>query len=226
MGVTMLAFSVLAPANLRASVTLFTNNVSINATAVSQGTTNDNGRTITVSSVKSSVNTKQLLSWLAQDEHAEGNFVTSNNFPSGSVLVVIASSSDNSADFQVLSKNGTFLVDVSDLLSLDRSSATIDTAKISDTTGLLSPSGTQTRLLSLTFDDTELIGPSGLVNLQFDLSGVEVKTVSDSAPRSGTHTESVNAKVTSASGEGFLNEKPFFISGGFSFTGKAVIATP
>jgi hypothetical protein len=226
MGVTLLAFSILAPANLRASVTLFTNTVTVTATAVSQGSTNDNGKTTSVSSVDSSINTKQLLIWLAQDEHAEGNFVVSNNFPSGAVLVFIATSADNSSDFQVLSKTGTPLVDVSDILSLDRSSETIDTAKISDTTGLLDPSGTQTRLLNLTFDDTQLIVTNGLVNLQFDLSGVEVKTVSDTAPKSGTHTESVKAKVSSASGEGFLNGNPFIISGGFSFTGKAVISTP
>jgi len=175
MGVTLLAFSIMATANLRAAVTLFTNTVSITATAVSQGTTNDNGRITTVSSVNSSVSTKQLLIWLAQDEHAEGNFIASNNFPAGAVLVLIATSSDNSADFQVLSKDGALLVDVSDILSLDRSSDTIDTAKISDTTGLLSPSGTQTRLLSLTFDDAELIAPGGLVNLQFDLSGWKPK---------------------------------------------------
>jgi hypothetical protein len=226
MGVTLAAFSIMTTANLRASAIFFTNTVSITATAVSQGGTNDNGRTTSVSSVNSSITTKQLLSWLAQDEHAEGNFTTSNNFPSGAVLVLIATSSDNSVDFKVLSKNGTPLVDVSDILSLNRSSGTINTAKISDTTGLLSPSGTQTRLLSLTFDDSSLIAPNGLVNLQFDLSGVEVKTVSDTTPRSGTHTESVSAKITSANGEGTLNGNPFIISGSFSFTGKAVISTP
>ncbi len=83
-GATVLVFLTFA-ASLRAQLT---NVLSITATVSMQGNPSDNGTVNTTASVKRTINIKQILAWLAQDEFAEGNF-TSNSFPPGAQLVYV-----------------------------------------------------------------------------------------------------------------------------------------
>jgi hypothetical protein len=216
-GVAALSFLALTVGNVKAVfVPSVTNSVSINATAVAQSGTNNNGTITTVSSTKISVNTKQILQWLALDEFAEGNF-PSNSFPKGAQLVLI---NGNGSDFQVLDKNGNPLVDVNDLLSIDHGDRTVVTAKISDVTGLYSPSASQTRLFDFSYDDG---GIDNGVHLRFDVEGQETITLSDSPVKAGAYTQSISVSVSPMVGDGTYQGIPFVITGSLSFSGKQTL---
>jgi hypothetical protein len=82
----VLAFLTLDAGNLRADVT---NMVSVNATALTQGSTTVVLGVEIIEPPKScAINTGRILEWLALDEYAESNYVASN-FPAGAQLVEV-----------------------------------------------------------------------------------------------------------------------------------------
>ena len=218
-GIAAVSFLALASSNVKAVVSPpFTNSITIKATAVGQGGTNNNGSVTTVSNITVSVSTKQVLAWLAVDENAEAKY-GSTTFPTGAQLLLIEQGNDS--DFQVVDKNGNFLVDVRDVISLDHGDTTINSAKISDSDGLFSPSGTQMRIFDFDFNDTNIGGGS---HVQFYLQGLETKTVTDSSVRSGKYTQSVSVSVPDGAGDGSYLGIPFVISGTISISGKESIS--
>lgn len=216
-GAALLAFLTFAAGSLRADNV--TNVLTINATVMTQGNTNDNGTVTTIAApIKESVETKQVLEFLAVDENAEGNY-PSNSFPTGAKLVVIGDS-----DFQVLNKSNKFLVDVSGVLSVqDVNEGTNDmiSGKVINETGLADTTLTDLHVLKFIYDDSAV---SGGVGLQFYLEGLMTSTVTDTAPKAGKYTETKSNKITSALGEGNFQGTPFVITGSLTADGKATIA--
>lgn len=197
-----------------------TNIVTLTATIESQGGTNVSGGFTTIASPKkTAITTKQLLQWLAKDEFSEGNIDT-NSFPSGAYLAVITT--PTTEDFQVLTKNNSLLVDVSDVFIGYFGSNTLYTAKIRNSTGLYSPSGMTTRVATLVFDDSgvnAVNGPTAGVTIY--LIGLQTTTVTDTNPsRSGVYTETVSATTPNAVGEGTYQGTPVIVTGSFGYTLK------
>jgi hypothetical protein len=216
---TLSALLMLTAGRLQASV--ITNSFTINATALVQSTTNDNGKVTTIAAAtKHAVNTKQLLVWLAQDESAEGNYGFPS-FPAGAKLVLIVSN-DESADFQVWNKSDILLVDVSDILNITHGTNEVVSSKVNDTTGLLDPSAKIWHLIKFSFNDSAIL--TGGVGVTFDLVGLEERAVTDSNPnKDGIYTETVSATVDASAGEGTYQGEPFVITGSLDFGEKSTL---
>ena len=180
----------------------------------------DNGTvTTTPAPVKHSVDTKDILLWLAQDENAETNY-GSTTFPSGAKLVTI---NGNSQDFQVLDKNNNLLVDVSDILSSSNpGNNNIFSGKQNDTNQLAAPTTTSSSLLTITFDDTAIVGGVGV---KFFLTGIGTGKTTDTAPNAttGAYTETDSGALSTAAGEGSYQGNPFVCTGTASASGKGTL---
>src|SRR6476646_9099654 len=106
--------------------------LTINFTTFSQRTITDNGTNTTAAAPKvQSHNTAEVLSVLAKDKAAQGNW-QSNSFPSGAKLAVAEN------NFVVVSGTN-ILVDVSDILSFTNGINEIVSGRKNDSTGLSSP---------------------------------------------------------------------------------------
>ena len=218
-GAAGLAFLTFAASSLQAQ--MLTNVITITATAVMDSATNINfqamNATITTSNL--SVTTKQMLAWLAQDEHAEGKYAT-NSFPAGAKLVVVINQSTETADIQVLDKNNKFLVDVSDVFNVASGTKMVLKGKV-NANRLPDPSVTELLTWQATFNDLGIIGGAGL---HFTMSGLQTRTITDTAPKSGFYNETLSVKITNCTGEGTYKGAGLIITtGSVSFSGKVTL---
>jgi hypothetical protein len=192
---------------------------------------------------KVSIATKQILQFLAEDEHVEQNYALSN-FPAGAKLVVLMPSFDINfylewmggtnkevGAFQVWDKNNNVLVDVSDILSFSYGSNSAFTTNDvysgrSDhqITGLAFPSWSVEQRATITFDDTGIIGGGGL---HFSLTGIETSKFTDTVPKLGTglYTETQTHKITSGEGSGTFEGRIIFVTGTVSASAKTIHST-
>ncbi len=181
-------------------------------TTYTQRTNADNGTvTSTGNAWVKSYNTQALLNLLAQDKQAQGQW-GATVFPAGSKLMA-------SEGWLVVDRANNVLADVSDILSVSEGSNEIVSGKQNNATQLASPSLKSMRVVTLTFDDTGIVGGNGL---SFYLHGLATKTVADTTPTSaGVYTESQGIKITGAAGEGSWSDgTPFVCSGNVSTSGK------
>ena len=189
-----------------------TNVLTITATAQLQGATNIAASLTTVASPgKFSLSTKQLLAWLALDEHAEGSYGFTN-FPNGAQLAIIGS------NVKVLSTNQV-IADVSDLLTPVDGTNSIFSGKMFTTSGVYDPSATAMEIFKFVYDDSFVAGGLGI---QFSLQGVLTTTITDSKPAktTGAITETITSKMSSAAGDGSLGGKPFILTGSLGTSAK------
>jgi hypothetical protein len=215
-GAAVISFLTLASSSVKAVATPpFTNSVSITATAVVQGSTNTVNGITTISTTNVSINTKQLLAWLAADEFADHAY-GSTTFPTGSQLILIVQG--DTADFQVVGKSGNFLVDVGNILSVSHGDTQVDSGKVNG--DLFDPSGTQARVFDFYFDDTFLENGA---DLSFYLQGMETKKITDSKVKSGSYTESVSTTISSGTGDGTLQGTALVVTGTISLSGKETL---
>jgi hypothetical protein len=163
------------------------------------------------------LDTKRILEFLAKDEYAEGNYASSN-FPAGAKLVVI------DGDFQVLGTSNKFLVDVSDILSVETGANNIVSGKINDSTGLYDNFGTSLCIVRFNYDDSRI---SGGVGLQFYLAGLMTSIVTDTTTNaSGVYTETDCDSSDFAAGEGNYQGTPFVITGSLTLAGRGTLTLP
>jgi hypothetical protein len=226
-GTVALAVLTFAVGNAQAQIT---NVITLTATSQSQQSSSDNGTTTTTPAPnKTSITTKLLLGFLAQDEYAEGHYGAAT-FPAGAKLVVIDSTNSGGV-FQVLTSSGAFLVDVSDIiLAKDGHFGNdITSGKQNDATGVASTTTTDLHVLTIGYDDsTNAIAPvGGLVGLQFYLTGLMTSTTTDTKPTSAkVYTETHTSKMAASAGEGIYQGQPFVITGSLSATGKSTLTLP
>ena len=245
-GTVALACLTLGAGGLHAQVTQV---VTIKATASVQGgystSTNSHTGIITytyATPTKHSVATKDLLALLALDENAEGNY-PDTNFPSGAKLVishvtppsgviiitapvpvespvVINNVSDIDEDFQVVDKNNNLLIDVSDIMSINRVGGNVITSSKSTSSNPGRGISSNEQLLSIGFDDTGIGG-----SLKFFLTGIGTGKTTDTTPSktTGAYTESSSGSLSSGTGEGSYHGNPFICTGTASESGKATL---
>jgi len=183
--------------------------ITFTATTYSQRPISDNGtNTVAAAPKVQSHNTAELLTTLAKDKAAQGNW-SSNSFPAGAKLAA-------GNDSFVVTLGTNVLVDVSDILSFSNGEQEVFSGKTSDATGLATPSITRLRTGRLSFDDTGIVNGSGL---KFYLQGVLTEKRTDSVPVNGTYTRSTSAKLSSGTGEGSSDGIPFILTGSLIATG-------
>jgi len=212
------AVSTFAAGSLQAQVA---NVITFTATASVQSNTSDNGTvTTTAAPTKVTLDTKQILAFLATAENEEGNY-GSTTFPTGAKLVTLGGTG-SPPDFQVVSKTGALLVDVADIITVTDSGtygSDISSGKSKDSTGLASTTETDQEIITVAYDDT---GAGG--SLQFVLTGLFTDKTTDTAPsNAGTYRETQSHTLTDAAGDGNYRGNPLVISGGFSASGSATL---
>ncbi|MGD0351064.1 MAG: hypothetical protein ABSB84_12240 [Verrucomicrobiota bacterium] len=218
---SLILFVVLAALTTKAADKIVPVKVAITGTMTIETTYSDNGTVTTFNPpTKQSITSKSLLPIIAQDEFNEGNY-SSPVFPPGSFLVLL-DDEDNFSDsyFVVENSAGTVLVDVSDLIVYTIENTVFTSGKETDATGLVK-SFKESYIGTFSFDDT---GAGG--DLTFALQFLADVSVTDSAPKSGTYTETVSAKLSSGNGPAILNSANAVITGTASGSGKAVFLLP
>jgi hypothetical protein len=171
----------------------------------SPGYNSDNGKIATYDKpVKQTITTKNLLSRLAIDKYAQGQY-GSTSFPTGSKLGY------TKGQFVVVKDNSEFIVDVSDIISISGGEYTILSGTIKNATGLANPKTTELALLRLEFDDTFISGGS---NLKFFVQGLNTTKTADTDPNSdGKYNEQSSEKTEDLTGEGTSLGTPFVVTG-------------
>ena len=209
----------LAVVSVQAQVT---NLISISATAEMQGNTNDNGTVTAIAGpLRDRITTKDVLSLLAEDENAEGNYDAAS-FPSGAKLVVIITgpvTGGGTTDFQVLDKKGDYLTDVSDILSLTEGTNAIYYGKMNDSSGVYIPTLTEKRIISLQFYD---LGINRGAGFEFFLRGMATRTVADTKPKGDVYEETRIDKFTDGEGTGTYKDIHFILTGTLELNGQAM----
>ena len=211
-GAAVLASLTFVAGNLQAQET---NLITINATAELQGSTITNsfmGTNVLIATFKPptvlTLDTKQILEFLAVDENAEGNY-GATTFPSGAKLVEINSSS--SSDYQVLGREDNFLVDVSDILHFAHSTNQVFIGKHNFETGLNEPTVSTKQIDHFYFDDTAI---SGGVGINFWMSGLATRTITDTTPnKEGVFKETNLREAPIVMGDGTFLGAAFVITG-------------
>ena len=147
-------------------------NLTFTATTFSQRIILNNGTNTLAPAPKGQVhNTGEILKALAQDKFAQNSWA-SNSFPAGAKL---AAGSDRFV--VVLGTN--ILVDVSDILSFTNGVNRIFSGKKNNLTGLGNPTTVKLQIGRFDFDDTAIIGGTGL---KFYMQGVVTQTETDTVP--------------------------------------------
>jgi Concanavalin A-like lectin/glucanases superfamily len=202
-----------------------TNEIKVSAIGMLQGATTTRLDVTTMAPPQTfAISTSQILSWLAIDENIKGSY-PARSFPSGSKLAVVVSATDNAIEaIQVVDQNNSFLLDVSDILSLGiegRNTANISTGKVSAVTGLSQTSATYLSIGTLTFDDSAI---SGGQNIKFYLSGIVSNQIVNTVPSLGSRSyrETHTFRITSAAGDGRFHNAPMLVSGSITATGSAL----
>jgi hypothetical protein len=208
-GACALALLTLAAGSLQAQVT---NIVSISFTATEQNTNQTDNGTVTTTPApsKHSATTSTILDWLAADENTEGHYAQTS-FPAGAKLVAI-SGGGNAPDLQVVAKNNSFLVDVSDILSITNNGpfgADVSSGKNNDTNSLAAPTKTDQEYTSLVYNDS-----LSTSNYLFSFGGITVNTTTDTTPKDGIYKETESHTISSGQGDGLYFGTQFVITGG------------
>jgi hypothetical protein len=221
-GTAALAFLTMSAASLQATQVAVTNVINISILASAQGATNTIKNITTAKPPsKHQIATKDILSWLAVAENAAGNYRTGTNFPAGAKLVVITG---NNADFQVLTKTNTLIVDVSNIISATNGANDIYSGKYNNSAPAPA-STTDLQVLTFQYDDTAI---TGSVGVKFYMTGLMTSTTTDIAVKSKSKsvtTETQSSKLSSGVGEGTYQGHQFVLTGSFSASGKATLPT-
>ena len=203
------AFSLAAVGNLQAQVKLDDINVitvALKLQLQSPGYNSQNGATRTYANpVVQTINTKNLLDRLALDKQAQGLYAN-NTFPGGAKLAL------SSNQVVVVKSNNDFIVDVSDIVAFTAGNNDVLSGTIDNTTSLARPNITELIIVSLSFDDTFIVGGS---DLSFSVSGLDTIKTNDSTPNSsnGKYNEKTSDKVSDGTGEGQSGGTPFVVTG-------------
>ena len=179
----------------------------------------NNGTTTIATSKTQAYHTADLLKILAEDEYNAGN-LASSNLPAGAKLVV------SNQFFLILNSTNGLVADVSSILSFDQPTGNeVDAGKITDSTGLASPSTTALFVGTFIFDDTALT--TNGQNLQFYLQGL-VKSVTTDAvnTKAGTYTETRTGQLSNGVGDGTSGGGAFITTGTLTASGKATLQIP
>jgi hypothetical protein len=192
-----------------------TNILTVTATAQLQGGTNVSLAVTTIlEPTRYAVDTRHILLWLAEDEHAEGHY-GSATFPADAQLAAIGS------DFEVLDGNKKLLVDVSDILTGQSGTNSVIAGRVTDRTRLYDPTATELQIFTLTFDDSPIVGGVGI---KFYLLGLMTNKITDTAPdKKGIYKESLSSDMPVAVGEGNFQGTPFVISGSLKSAGETTL---
>ncbi len=182
----------------------YPNILTISAIAESQQPTNaqSNGSTIP-NPLKSRVDNKQILVWLAQDEYTEGNY-GAPVFPAGTQLAI------DGPDILVEDQTGAVLVNASDIFYLQDGTNNVFSGKLRPDNAAYNPTGKELHYFRLNFDDTAV--PGG-VGLQFNLQGLMTTTFNDTKPAAYTFNRTATGKAPNAAGDGNLNGVPCVLTG-------------
>jgi hypothetical protein len=231
----LVALGFISSASVVKADTYATNIISISLTAFLQNNQQPpvKGIANTPAPIKYVRTTAFLLQCLAQDKHAQGQYV-STSFPVGAKLAIVAQYSPTTINpdsitfsYKVLDKYNHEIVDVSDIVifTLDGTfGASINNGPIFVNNSLYAPKGINQFISTITFDDTFISGGS---NLKFYLSGVTVNTVTDSFPsKTGVYTETQTTIQTGASGDGYYNGVEMIVTGGFTSSSTSTLNLP
>jgi hypothetical protein len=188
------------------------------ATQIQQAsTTNLSGLITTPVPLKSTFTTATILSSLAQDEHAAGNY-PSSTFPAGALLVV-------RGDSVIVTDSATNeLVDVSDILTAQSDDNSVFSGKQNNATGLAAPMLSEIQYQKLVYDDSAITNGA---HLSFTLGGLATVVTKDTVNAiAGTYSETVTSTVKSGVGTGNYQGTPFILSGSFTATCKKNATVP
>ena len=188
------------------------------ATQIQQpSTTNLSGLITTPVPLKSTFTTATILSSLAQDEHAAGNY-SSSTFPAGALLVV-------RGDSVIVTDSSTNeLVDVSDILTAQTDDNSVFSGKQNNATGLAAPMLSEIQYQKLVYDDSAITNGA---RLSFTLGGLATVVTKDTVnATAGTYSETVTSTVKSGAGTGNYQGTPFILSGSFTATCKKNATVP
>jgi hypothetical protein len=176
-----------------------------------------NGITTTANPTSVHLATTNILSALALDESLESNW-PSNSFPRGSTLAVA------SGRFVVI-QGTNFLVDVSDILTLNEYQPQITYGKITNATALALPSTYQVQIANVSFNDMSIGGGR---NLQLYLGGVLTKIRTDTTPTRRKYMETQTLSLLSGAGNGYSNgyDVSFICTGSFLATATNSLMLP
>jgi hypothetical protein len=170
------------------------------------------GFTTTANPLARRLATADVLTLLAFDEHAEGNWA-SNSFPKGSTLAI------GDGGFGVL-KGTNVLVDVSDIISFTTNQPAIHYGKLNNSTGLASPSEYTQEIGSLSFNDASIAGGK---NVQFYLTGIVTQTRTDLVPVRGKDRETLSLGMSNGVGSGYWQNTAFICTGSFTATESSFV---
>lgn len=188
------------------------------ATQIQQpSSTNLSGLITTPVPLKSTFTTATILSYLALDEHAAGNY-PSSTFPAGALLVV-------RGDSVIVTDSSTNeLVDVSDILTAQTDDNSVFSGKQNNATGLAAPMLSEIQYQKLVYDDSAITNGA---HLSFTLGGLATVVTKDTVNAiAGTYSETVTSTVNSGAGTGNFQGTPFILSGSITATCKKNATVP
>ena len=188
------------------------------ATQIQQpSSTNLSGLITTPVPLKSTFTTATILSYLAQDEHAAGNY-PSSSFPAGALLVV-------RGDSVIVTDSATNeLVDVSDILTAQTDDNSVFSGKQNKATGLAAPMLSEIQYQKLVYDDSAITNGA---HLSFTLGGLATVVTKDTVNAiAGTYSETVTSTVKSGAGTGNFQGTPFILTGSFTASCKKNALVP
>jgi len=195
----------------------YPNFLTVSATAQSQQTTNaqSNGSTI-LNPLKSRIDTRQLLVWLAQDEYTAGHYGFTN-FPDGAQLTYVPffPGLEGTLFFdgpatQVLDKNGQLIIDTSDILTFQDGNNPVFSGKLRPDNAAYNPTGKELHFVRVNYDDSAVTNGVGV---QFSLQGLMTTTFTDSKPTALLTFNRTATGKADAAGDGSLNGVPFVLTG-------------
>lgn len=195
-----------------------TNAVNINILLIPQGATNtvDGTNTLYVPEKSSSLNTAGFV-------HEIGRALSTNQGVelSSSAKLVLLTDGSKAPLFAVI--DGTNFFGLTNMMELTPVFLTTFRAGTQNGgTGLAFPTLKTVQIEQLAFSDISLVGGSGM---QFVLQGLEIKSITDSVPASGTgvYTETTRGTVSDLFGQLALQEALYFASGSMTFSGKGTL---
>lgn len=161
-----------------------------------------------------------LLKMMATAENTLGNY-TNTVFPSGSKLVLVnAGTNFNDDYFIVTDKHGVFLVDVSDLITIQEiNSNYTQSGKINNVTGFKTKLN-QGFVVEINYDDTKAGGTSA-----FYMIGLLTAQLNDKL-KSTTYVATTAGSITSGVGDGTFAGKSALITASASFSSDQTFPLP
>lgn len=232
--VSLAALCAFAVCNGRAQIT---NTFTFSATITQQGLTNTVDSTNTLYPVPKTsshglTGPTGLLSEIGRALDVELNHQDTNLLSKAAKLVLISNNTgspefdvSDGANFYRLTNIMTIITDIS--TNRVRSGTQNGGPAGSGGTGLAFPQLKDLQVVGLNYDDTSIITDGS--GLQFTIQGIASTTTKDTAPVSGTYTETFSAKVSNMTGSGFSGGEPFIVTTatlGASGTGTLTVPPP